>query len=66
MNHDLVVAFLFLMVAAAHHWLEKHFEGKHYHLHWLAFAVHPITFIAAKDWLVHLLVYSKYALLGAH
>lgn len=33
---------------------------------WLLLLCHPVTLITIKDWLIHIFVYSKFALIAAH
>lgn len=62
MPHEITTIGVFGLIAAVHYLAEKHFEGKHYNLHWLVWMVHPAVLVTMKDWVVHLLVYSKYAI----
>lgn len=62
--HDLVLVLVFGGIAVTHYLAEKHLHADHYHAHWLVWFAHPTVLTTLKDWLVHLMVYSKYALVG--
>lgn len=62
--HDFALVAIFGGVAVTHYFAEKYFEAKHYHVHWLVWVFHPAVLATLKDWVVHLAVYSKYALIS--
>lgn len=62
MPHELITVGVFGLIAVTHYFAEKHFMDRHYNLHWLVWLAHPAALMTLKDWVVHLLVYSKYAI----
>lgn len=63
MDKDFLVIAIFGSVAVAHWLVEEKVKDKVCHIHWLIPFLHPITLEMLKDWVVHLVVYSKYALI---
>lgn len=62
---DIYLYGVFAAIAALHAYLEKHHSSvEHFHMHWLVFFLHPTVLVSLKDWAIHILVYSKYALLA--
>lgn len=61
---DLLLLGVFFGITLAHEWLENKCHALH--IGWLAILAHPAVITTLKDWGIHILVYSKFALLGAH
>lgn len=59
---DILVVGIFGGIAGLHYYVEHVIKVHHFNLHWLALATHPVALVMLKDWIVHLLVYSKWAL----
>lgn len=63
---DIFVMIVFGAIAGFHYYVEHVIKVKHMNLHWLAWVTHPVALVMVKDWLVHIAVYSKWAIFTAH
>lgn len=63
MNNDFLVMGIFGGIAVTHYLIEEKFKAKHVNVHWLIPFLHPVTIEMLKDWIVHIVVYSKYAII---
>lgn len=61
---DIAVVGVFFAIALLHVWAEEHAHKTS--LAWIAIAAHPAVMMTVKDWLVHIAVYSKWAILSLH